>query len=169
MLILWCLQLFYSFWLMFFQLCRIVSRRSHIHISKKFKLSNVTVRVSIVLVILVATIYDTTLTFKQEITEKLSTLNIPSYVTDRYTFSLKYYFYKCPPLLICELGLAFLLPFPDSLFCGFFSTLNHTLIKPCHRVVSDKYHTDNYKGHIHINIEIFWVLLPILPGDVQDS
>lgn len=115
------------------------------------------------------TIYDVALTLKQKTTEKFTTLKVPPYVTDMYTFSLKFYFYKFPPLLTCELGLAFLLPFLDWIPCGSLSVLNKALKKLHPIVVTTKYYMDNYKGHLHVNIENVRVLSPILVGGIQDS
>lgn len=115
------------------------------------------------------TIYDTIVTLKHKVKEKLPNFKIPPYVEDRYNFALKFYFSKLPPLRTYEFWLTFRPPIPDWFFCGSLSTLNNELKKPRHRVVSTKYHLDNYICHLHVDVEHVQVLSPISTGEMQDS
>lgn len=141
-----------------FHFSRTILRKVEIHISKRFELCNIILRLHIIHVIFLRTIYDTTLTVKLKITEKLQNLEIPSYVEDKYAFALNFYSSKLQPLPTYKFGLAFLPSYSNCLPCWSLLASDNALKKYCHKVVSTKYHMDNYRGQLYVDIKHVQVL-----------
>lgn len=64
------------------------------------------------------TIFETALSLKLKINDKISKLNFPPYVKDKYGFTLEFHIPKFPLLPTCEHGLAFQLSLTNWCFCG---------------------------------------------------
>lgn len=106
------------------------------------------------------------MTLKDKLMVKHPNLRIPTYVKDRYSFALKAYTPKFPPLSTSDMALASAPSFPLWFVCREFCKIHkNEYSKLAHRVTLTKLDLYSFKGHLHVDIKNVRVETPIHEGE----